>query len=323
MEAHSTPSSEENLPASCNNCDKTFESLDDLKKHSFEEHVTRDKMITVKQEYFDHITLENKTLKLEMAKLKEDFEKLHEIFETSKNAANKDNIDVDVELSNLREKFRVTKTENEFLKEKDETLFKLGKIALDNKKTKEPEIEIVEDGDEDGLDVLVQSVIDNKNSGFRRVGPATYADKVNKEDSKNNATENATKPKINTANQDNSANIPRNHINVKYCHFFSNFGECDHEVRTGFKCRYSHKKAPNCKYDGNCNRMKCMFTHIKQMTPPGYLPPQPLPQQMPSASFLRNGFRHPGSPWQGAGNSWMLSPQHQQMWQMAGNRAGF
>jgi molecular chaperone GrpE (heat shock protein) len=50
----------------------------------------------------ENILSENAQLKSELAKLKEDFERLHAIFEISKNATKNDNHEVDVELSNLR-----------------------------------------------------------------------------------------------------------------------------------------------------------------------------------------------------------------------------
>ena len=78
-------------------------------------------------------------------------------------------LEADVELADIREQFRVTKTENEFLREKNETLFKLGRMALEKKK--EPELEIIEDNDEDGLDALVNSTVNYKKASFRRAGP--------------------------------------------------------------------------------------------------------------------------------------------------------
>ena len=203
----------------------------------------------------------------------------------------------------------MTKTENEFLREKNETLFKLGRMAL--QKNKEPELEIIEDNDEDGLDALVNSTVENRKANFRRAGPATYAEKANQQPAKTNtSTENAAK----------STKITRKpNSNEQYCHFFSNFGTCNFEQTTGKKCKFSHKKAPVCKYDGGCNRKKCMFTHIKQMTPPGqaFFPPQ--------APFLPHGFQPPMNPWQAPPSQWTPHTpyQQQQQWQMAGNQGRF
>ena len=68
------------------------------------------------------------------------------------------------------------KTENTFLKEKNETLYNLGKIALEKSKKVENEIEILED--EDSLDVLVKTSVENKNNSFNRITPVTFAAKA-------------------------------------------------------------------------------------------------------------------------------------------------
>ena len=117
----------------------------------------------------------------------------------------------------------MTKTENEFLREKNDTLFKLGRMALQKKK--EPELEIVKDNDEDGLDALVN----NQKTGFRRAGPATYAEKVNQDPTKkaNSEREKDNIAKLNTSPLENKAT----NGNAKYCHFFSNFGRCHFEEK--------------------------------------------------------------------------------------------
>ena len=49
----------------------------------------------------------------------------------------------------------------------------------------------------------------------------------------------------------------------KYCHFFVNQGNCTYSERTGYKCRYEHKKAPMCNFGTSCSRTKCMYSHPK------------------------------------------------------------
>ena len=44
---------------------------------------------------------------------------------------------------------------------------------------------------------------------------------------------------------------------ILYCHFFNNTGNCVH----GNVCKFSHSKAPTCRYDLHCNKQKCMFQH--------------------------------------------------------------
>ena len=210
---------------------------------------------------------ENLKLKEEVSNIKEDFERLQDIFETRNNSTKTDNREAEVELADIREQFRVTKTENEFLREKNDTLFKLGRIAL--QKQKEQELEIIEDDDEDGLDALVNSTLENKKKGFRRAGPTTVAEKAKEPATKNANVENET-----NSRPTSPPNIRKetNH-NLQYCHFFSNFGKCHFKETTGRDRTFSHKKAPQCNYDGNCNRKKCMFSHMRQMTPPASLSP--------------------------------------------------
>ena len=86
--------------------------------------------IMVDREYINNIMEENKKISRELATIKDDFERLHDIYESSKSESNNGNHAAEVELAKVREDFRVVKTQNEFLIEKNETLFKLGKLQL-------------------------------------------------------------------------------------------------------------------------------------------------------------------------------------------------
>ena len=132
----------------CGICEATSANKNEYKDHIQQNHGD---YVTVKKDYLDAMEAENKQLKEEANKLKEDLERLHSIFDTTKNSNRKDNQDIDVELAAVREQFRVAKEENVYLKEKNDTLFKLGRMALDKEKSKEPLLEIVEQEDEDGL----------------------------------------------------------------------------------------------------------------------------------------------------------------------------
>ena len=137
-------------------------------------------------------------------------------------------------------------------------------MALDHVKAKEPIMEIVEDQDEDGLEALVKSVVDNKASGYRRSNPSAAAEIVKEP---TNKSPNNDPHKETTQTQVESPNIEKVRSpsqKVRYCHFFSNFGYCKFEEEQGRKCKFIHKKAPICKYDGKCNREKCMFSHTKK-----------------------------------------------------------
>ena len=146
----------------CTECNNTSLSKIEHEYHVDNEHGVNTAFVRVRKDYLEHLEKERDSLKNEVLKLSEDFERLQSIFEISKNASNKDNHEIEAELSEARDQFKVVKEENVYLKEKNDTLFKLGKMALDNVKSKEPILEIIEDEDEDGLEALVQSVVQNK-----------------------------------------------------------------------------------------------------------------------------------------------------------------
>ena len=115
------------------------------------------------REYINNIMEEDKKLSRELATIKDDFERLHDIYESSKSESSNGNHAAEVELAKVREDFRVVKTQNEFLLEKNETLFKLGRIAVEkDEKKKAPVIEVISDEDDDGLDILVKSALENQ-----------------------------------------------------------------------------------------------------------------------------------------------------------------
>ena len=60
--------------------------------------------------------------------------------------------------------------------EKNETLYKLGKMAMEKNSKLVPEVEIFEDENQDGLDTLVKSSIETRKSGFKRSNPAAAAE---------------------------------------------------------------------------------------------------------------------------------------------------
>ena len=114
----------------CSECDKNFASTHNLSVHKETNHGNK---ILVDKSYMDNILAENKRMINEVRNLKDDFERLNDIFETSKNNANNTVHSNDVELAKVREEFRTVKAENVLLLEKNETLFKLGNVALGKK----------------------------------------------------------------------------------------------------------------------------------------------------------------------------------------------
>ena len=50
-------------------------------------------------------------------------------------------------------------------------------------------------------------------------------------------------------------------VSQQFCHYFTNFGKCDYEGKTGYRCRFEHTVAPMCQSGTACSRPKCMYTH--------------------------------------------------------------
>ena len=215
----------------------------------------------------------------------------------------------EIELEKVREEFRVAKTQNEFLLEKNETLYKLGKIAMEKNSKLVPEVEIFEDENQDGLDTLVKSSIETRKSGFKRSNPAAAAEaQKNKapEPQPNKAESGAQKhgdkkhskadEHIKEAFAEDVDKLLKSH-RVSYCHYFSNFGRCNFKERNARKCKFGHEKAPMCSFDRKCNREKCMYTHSKPDQKQRQYPrrPQHPPQQK---SFLDQGIHYPTNPWE-------------------------
>ena len=156
---------------------------------------------------------------------------------------------------------------------------------------------MIENEDEDGIDALIKSSIDNRESRFTRRDPVSYAEKSKNKEAPTNqekvdvaqpqparpqhhAQVHPAKPQAAQAHlaQPQAAQVhsaqtqaaPNNNSGVhvgnkiNYCHFFSNYGRCIFEEKSGRKCRFSHLKAPTCVFDGRCNRQKCMFSHFKE-----------------------------------------------------------
>ena len=174
MEKHQNDEHIQGRVYKCDICDFQESDENKLKLHKSKDHVQS--KVTVDKSYIDSILEENNKLKKENENLKDDFERLTDIFENTRNNSQDDSRNNNVELNKVREEYRIIKTENEFLKEKNDTLFKLGKIALD-KNNNVTETEVIEDEDENGLDTLVRSSLENRANKFTRRDPASYAER--------------------------------------------------------------------------------------------------------------------------------------------------
>lgn len=254
---------------------------------------------------------ENLKLKEEIKVLQRNFKRLEGMYQEALDEVNQVKSEYEAKLIAANDKFSVTKAENETLKEKVDILFKLGKSYLEksnntNKINKSPEdpdiIEVLEDDEvEKTTNDDMMELVKNKLSGYRKGNPATQFvpntnTKIPKQIGKNSAKPN-TKTKHSDEDEDEEE---KKKTKDNYCHYFVNWGRCTYEQRTGVKCKYDHKKAPDCKFGSGCKRSKCQYFHRK------------------TEPFLGVHRMQPYSPWQ---NPWKVPqtlPQTNQTWQNQG-----
>ena len=251
-----------------------------LRKHIEEEHKEKETHHNQSE-----LAQENAKLKEELRALKDNYERLSDIFNKQQEDFNSQKLIIEVDIPKTREGFRQLKAENEELKVRNDTLFKLGDVALKkyeknekhpNTKTKEDAIEVVGTDDviidSDDLQVLAK----NKAKGFRRSDPTApaevplYSDVVQAPRGQaGHAARQQHPPQApehyQTLRSQRPQQVPQNSSKdaTKYCHYFNN-GTCHFEEKYARKCIFLHKKAPICSYDEKCNRKKCMFSHVKK-----------------------------------------------------------
>ena len=62
----------------------------------------------------------------------------------------------------------------------------------------------------------------------------------------------------------NEDDVEENNEPDNFCHFYNNYRRCTFEENTGKQCKFVHRRAPVCDFDGQCGRSKCMFQHKNQ-----------------------------------------------------------
>ena len=92
-----------------------------------------------------------------------------------------------------------------------------------------------------------------------------------------------------------------------YCHYFSNYGKCLFEERTGGTCKFLHRNAPMCKNGMSCQRSKCMYKHPNyegRQTNQTFLEQSQFPQrnfcppwQLPMMNPWISQSQYPLNPW--------------------------
>ena len=116
----------------------------------------------------------------------------------------------------------------------------------------------VDDPDDEEIDLETKYeewLRDTRKRGFKHTSPSNAAEynRVHKE----RVDERGRKQ--NRSEDKSNGNESSGQEQVKYCHFWNNKGKCNYE-----NCLFVHQSAPVCKFDGECRRQKCMFSHIKQ-----------------------------------------------------------
>ena len=139
------------------------------KEHATVEHTK----VTSEKEYIEKLEKENSELKTELRSTKDDFERSSTIYKSELK------LNIDIDMSKTREEYRRMKVENEKLVARNDTLYKLGNIALEKTSNRsEQEPSKATSGDDD-IEVIEEEIIDiekivkDKLKGFRRTNPTT------------------------------------------------------------------------------------------------------------------------------------------------------
>ena len=173
------------------------------------------------------------------------------------------------ELAEVREDFVKVKAEKEHFRVRNELLHNMSKIIVDkclkgnkSNNTNPDDTEKIDDNEDvDDATIFLNKMKENKNRGYRRVNPMEAPTKE-KEKRIEAKTAKSSKKAHGKSNSDDENIEPMDN----FCHFFNNYKKCLFEENTGKKCKFAHRKAPLCDFDGQCGRSKCMFRHTRQTT---------------------------------------------------------
>ena len=271
-------------------------------------------------------------VKRELRALTDNYERLSVLHSKLKDETNVKLLKYKMELDEAQENFRVAQAKNEKLRETNDIQNKLWKIWLkentketNNTETAHVDAEVIvetKEGEEESDDSEEEAeFIGNKHRGFKRTNPAASAEarkndpKIAPKNAAKKAPSNAPKnpPRFRQAPPPAPTTQPAssNATNKRYCHFWNNVGKCTFQ-----NCKFLHEKAPVCKFDGNCNRAKCMFSHVKQNVSFLVKGRQSSPPQ-PSASTWgpwSAPWNQPSAPWGQPSTPWGLPPAWGSPW---------
>ena len=223
---------------------------------------------------------ENVLLKRKLRIMEESYDRLMNMFQKQQNESKDKALTFKVEIEAATESFRVAKAENEKLKEVNEVQHKLWKIFVDKfekgeksndtrpgnnpdkkagssaPKSNDDEEIVIEDEEDIDLESSYEEWLkDTRRRGFKRTTPTSNPEK---NDGNGNGFGGKKTKKTFDRTESNQDEPTRTDF-IKYCHNWNNYGKCTFE-----NCRFVHENAPLCKFDGDCKRQKCMFSHKKQ-----------------------------------------------------------
>ena len=260
---------------------------------------------------------ENTELKRKLRIMEESYDRLMSMFQKQQSETKDKALAYKIEIEAAQETYRVAKTEKEKLKEVNEIQHKLWKIFVNKFEKEEPPVrkadkpadpkqpspnaesneeEVVIDDESEEIDLETsyeEWLKDTRSRGFKRKTPANAAEY-------NRVHQNRAEQKRRQSNIPKSQTRDDGRIGqeqVRYCHNWNNLGRCTYD-----NCKFAHQPAPLCKFDGECRRNKCMFSHEKQNT--HFLsnttaqPRPPMNQWQSMMSPWVNPFHFQPNPWQ-------------------------
>ena len=257
----------------CPDCQTGFFTRKDLLYHCKEVHLGYVDVTDSENEIHDrynHLKSNFERLKLLCQEKSDDLENVKSVYKEK--------------LDEASEKYAQLVAENESLKEQVDVLFKLGRGYIEEKEglkespatSSEPELVVLETestGNDENKRPNLDSFWNRQNfRGFKktshqkRVGfhrDTTDSSQECPSGHRDIDTINRNLQRI-AAEPSPNSDMPLQHrLNrgVQYCHYYTNFGICQYEERTGNQCRFVHKIAPVCQNAFTCNRRMCMYTH--------------------------------------------------------------
>ena len=270
----------------CYKCDHEFTSKDNIRKHIDESH-KQDKDTV--QEKFE-------ALGIKFESLKENYERLSNINKKLQEQAKDKQYALDIQLEEIRTADEKAEAENIKLKDNLDTQNKLWKMWIlkqeqcetekssvklqeYKEKHKKPqnenanaitdeEILLVEDDDNvdedsgnlDETEIIFQQFLKNQNE---QVQTSQLEAENAPEKLSCRICNFKTNTKISLHQHVQSVHEINRRRVVQFCHFWNNFGTCNFEEKRGVPCKFEHKPAPTCNFDGECTRKRCMYSHKK------------------------------------------------------------